>query len=473
MTDLFSEMMESPLAVLDHSLDKVFEFTPEQIRQFQDHWVSKRFADLRPKVAMLDKLAKEHAIETVANADDAVRLLLPHTVYKSYPMSYLENYRFDKLTKWLSGLTSTDLSRVDGAGIESIDDWIDALDAYSDLEVTHTSGTTGKLSFLPKTKQQSKDTCILYTRYWRDFNGAHTGPDMMKGELKLINPGYRNGAGMGQRMGRLQFQMFTGGDEDKALYLYPDERMSADVLSLSGRIRTAEAKGELGALRIPQALLRRRDEFIEREKERPQAMSKFFDAACTRFANEAVWIGAMYGMFYDWAVDGLAMGRKHIFSPKSYASIGGGKKGRVFPENWRDTIEEFLGFPLANDIYAMSEVSVPSMQCAEGHYHFPPMAVPYLLDPKTGDMLPRKDGTTGRMAFFDVMPDSYWAGFISGDEVTVGGWEKTCKCGRTGFYTKAEVRRYSEKEGGDDKIMCAGAPEAHDSAIAFLAEYAQ
>jgi hypothetical protein len=123
-------------------------------------------------------------------------------------------------------------------------------------------------------------------------------------------------------------------------------------------------------------------------------------------------------------------------------------------------------------MYAMSEVTVPSMQCPEGHYHFPPMAVPYLLDPKTGDLLPRKDGTTGRMAFFDVMPETYWAGFISGDEVTAGGWEQTCKCGRTGFYVETGIRRYSEKEGGDDKILCAGAPEAHDTAIAFLTNYA-
>jgi hypothetical protein len=471
MSDLYSAMMETPQAVMDDTLDKVFEFTPEQIKSFQDHWVSKRFAELRPKVAMLDKLAKEHDIETVACADDAVRLLLAHTVYKSYPMSYLENYRFDKLTKWMSGLTATDLSGVDAAGIESIDDWLDALEANSELIVTHTSGTTGKLSFLPWTKTGARRTNALYSRYWRDFNGAHSGPDMLKAELPMIVPGYRHGAAMAQRTAKLKVDMFTGGNPDNIVFLYPDERLSADVMSLSGRIRTAEAKGELGSLRIPEALLKRRDEFIQREKERPQAMSRFLDAASSRFAGKDVWIGALYGIFYDWAVEGLALGQKRLFGSKSYASIGGGKKGREFPDGWRETIEDFLGFPLANDTYAMSEVTVPSMQCSESRYHFAPMAVPYLLDPKTGNLLPRKDGTTGRMAFFDVMPETYWAGFISGDEVTAGGWETTCKCGRTGFYVETGIRRYSEKEGGDDKILCAGAPEAHDSAIAFLSNY--
>jgi hypothetical protein len=472
MADLFSRMMVSPYAVLDDTLDKVFQFSPDQIRRFQDHWIAKRFAELRPKVAMLDKLAREQGIDTVTCADDAVPLLLPHTVYKSYPLSYLENYRFDKLTKWLSGLTASDLSGVDATGIESIDDWIDELDAKTDLLVTHSSGTTGKLSFLPRNKHQSRETVRLYAIFWRDFLGAGSGPDMLKDRLPMINPGFRHGAGMGQRMATLQIEMLAGSD-DNALLLYPDERLSADVLSLSGRIRTAEANGELGSLRIPQALLRRRDEFIAREKERPTAMAKFFENARTRFGGQDVCIGAMYGQLYDWAVDGLEQGHKHIFGPNSFASSGGGKKGRVFPDDWKETIEEFLGFPLKNEIYAMSECMVPSALCEHDKYHFPPMAVPYLLDPKTGALLPRKDGTTGRMAVFDLLPDTYWAGFVSGDEVTAGGWEKPCACGRTGFYVDSSIRRYSEQEGGDDKVMCSGAPEAHDKALDFLANYGQ
>jgi hypothetical protein len=472
MADLFLEMMESPAAVLDHTLDEVYRFTPEQTRQFQDYWVAKRFVELRPQVAMLDKLAKEQGIDSISRAEDAVPLLLAHTVYKSYPMSYLENYRFDKLTKWLSGLTATDLSAVDGAGIESIDDWIDELDAKTDLLITHSSGTTGKLSFMPRTKAQSRMANVLYSRFWRDFHGAHSGPDMLKDRLPMIQPGYRHGAGMGQRMSHLGVEMFAG-SEGNALFLYPDERLSADVMSLSGRIRTAEAKGELGALKIPQALLRRRDEYIARETERPKAMSEFFEKARLRFGGQDVWVGALYAMFYDWAVEGLSRGDRHIFGANSFASSGGGKKGRVLPDDWMQTIEDFLGFPVKSEVYAMSECMVPTALCEHNHYHFPPMLVPYLLDPRTGALLPRKDGTTARLAVFDVMPDSYWAGFVSGDEVTAGGWEKPCACGRTGFYVDASIRRYSEKEGGDDKILCSGAPEAHDSAIAFLAELGQ
>jgi hypothetical protein len=472
MADLFSEMMESAHAVLDHDFDQVFHFTPEQIRQFQDHWVAKRFADLRPKVAMLGKLAKEQGIESVTCADDAVPLLLAHTVYKSYPMSYLENSRFDKLTKWLGGLTATDLSRVDAAGIESIDDWIDELDAKTDLLLTHSSGTTGKLSFLPRTKQQSQMVSRLYSNLWRDFNGANSGPDIVKHHMPMIAPSYRYGAGMGQRMGNLNVEMYAGGD-DNALFLYPHQRLSADVMSLSGRIRTAEAKGELGALKIPQALLRRRDEYIELEKQRPQAMAEFLETARARFEGQDVYIGAVYTLLFDWAEEGLKRGQKNVFGLNSFVASGGGKKGRAMPDNWKEMIREFLGLQTMYETYSMTEISFGSALCEANKYHFAPMLVPYLLHPTTGKLLPRKDGTTGRMAFFDVMPDTYWAGFVSGDEVTASGWEKPCACGRTGFHVEPSLRRYSEKEGGDDKVLCSGAPEAHDSAIAFLASLGQ
>jgi hypothetical protein len=473
MVDLFSEMMETPRAVLDRPLDGAFRFSPDQIRRFQDRWVAQRFADLRPRVAMLDKLAKEQGIESVNCADDAVPLLLAHTVYKSYPMSYLENYRFDKLTKWLSGLTAVDLSRVNAAGIESIDDWIDELDAKTDLLVTHSSGTTGKLSFLPRTKKQSLEIGHLYSNLWRDFNGANTGPDVIKHHMPMISPSYRYGAGMGQRMSNLNVALYAGG-EDNALFLYPTQRLSADVMSLSGRIRTAEAKGELGALKIPQVLLQRRNDFIELEKQRPQAMMAFLETARNRFAGKDVYIGAVYTLLYDWAEEGLRQGQKNIFGANSFVASGGGKKGRALPDNWKELIQDFLGLQTMYETYSMTELSFGSALCEEGNYHFPAMLVPYLLNPRTGQQLPRKDGTVGRFAFIDLMPETFWAGFVTGDEVKAGGWEQPCRCRRTGFHIEpSSIRRYSEQEGGDDKVLCSGAPEAHDSAITFLAEYAQ
>jgi hypothetical protein len=64
------------------------------------------------------------------------------------------------------------------------------------------------------------------------------------------------------------------------------------------------------------------------------------------------------------------------------------------------------------------------------------------------------------------MPDSYWGGFISGDEVTAD-WSP-CQCGRTTPHLEGRIERYSEKQGGDDKITCAASDEAHGAALEML-----
>jgi len=35
------------------------------------------------------------------------------------------------------------------------------------------------------------------------------------------------------------------------------------------------------------------------------------------------------------------------------------------------------------------------------------------------------------------------------------------------------IRRYSESEGGEDKITCAGAPDAHSRALDFITRVAE
>ncbi len=107
-------------------------------------------------------------------------------------------------------------------------------------------------------------------------------------------------------------------------------------------------------------------------------------------------------------------------------------------------------------------------RCEHGHFHFPPAIVPYVLDPVTGAPLPRAGRQTGRLAVMDLLPDSYWGGIVTGDEVTMAGFDEPCACGRRGPYLESAIRRFSEAQGGDDKINCAGAPEAHDNAMDLL-----
>jgi hypothetical protein len=152
---------------------------------------------------------------------------------------------------------------------------------------------------------------------------------------------------------------------------------------------------------------------------------------------------------------------------------GGGSKGRVLPPDYKRQIFDFLGFERHFEFFGMSELMANAPRCEAGQFHFPPVIVPFALDPDTGRALPCAGRQTGRLAVMDLLPDSYWGGLVSGDEVTLAGFDTPCACGRRGPYLEPGIRRYSEIRGGDDKVNCAGAPEAHDHAVDFLLERTQ
>jgi hypothetical protein len=468
MTSYLDRLIADPTSFHDAPYAQAFTLSCEEIDRLHLEGARKRFAELRPGLSVLDKLAREQGVETIETIDDLPPLLFPHTVYKSYPISYLERSRFDKLTKWLAGLTTSDISHVDASGIETIDDWIDLLDAETDLTVQHTSGTTGKLSFVPRSKKQWRETIVhsgvIIRDWWPD-----RGRDIVKDGMPIIIPGYRYGAAAMQRGNGIQVDLYAKGEEN-TLFLYPNARFSADIASLGGRLRAAEARGEAGMIDIPPVLLERREALLELERRRPDDLKHFFSEAQRRFGGRDVYVTAMWAILYDWAEEGLKRGLKNVFGKGSVLLTGGGNKGKELPDDWRERVLEFLGFDTIYEMYATSEQMGLSMMCEHGHYHIPPIQIPFLLDPATGKPLPRKDGLTGRFASFDLMPNTYWAGLVTGDEITLAGWEKPCACGRTGPHVIPPVRRYSEKEGGDDRIVCAGAPEAHDRALEFLAE---
>src|SRR5690349_21479761 len=69
--------------------------------------LAQRFDSLRNRVGALQALADERGIYEIETLNDVVPLLFPHTMYKSYPASLLENDRYDLLTRWLNRLTTS------------------------------------------------------------------------------------------------------------------------------------------------------------------------------------------------------------------------------------------------------------------------------------------------------------------------------------------------------------------------------
>jgi hypothetical protein len=461
-----SRIERQPETFVDASNDVLFGIDPAELAEIQCNAARLRFEQLVSKVPMLSRLAEEQRIDGIGSLADVAPLLVPHSTYKSYPLSVLENSRFDRLTRWLDGFTSLDLSHVDASGVDGIDEWLDLIAAKTDLRLIHSSGTSGKLSFLPRTDQEIG--VIGLPQQLRLYEGFRDGTGFIAGYEKfpLVYPSFRYG-GMGQqRRIDAYVKYWHKGNGTPVVTLYPG-RLSADALSLGGRLAAAEAKGERGRLQISKKLLDRRDEILQQQREAAERIDEFLDN-CNKIRGARVYMMGSFAQYYDIAAEGAKRGMTKMFAADSLCVIGGGSKGRDLPDNWKEVVSEFVGGTIKPS-YGMSEIMGGAQLCAHGLYHMQPWIALFLLDPKSGTQLPRSGVQKGRLGVFDLLAHTYWGGFLTGDEATVHwGDREQCPCGRRGPAVHPNVRRYTESEGGDDKITCAGAPDAHDNALNYI-----
>jgi len=458
------ELAAAPERMLELTSTAAFSLPVEAIADYQITALQKRFRDLVPRVPVLARLADEQGIGAIRRTEDAAPLLFKHSVYKSYPLSFLDSSSFGRLTQWLKGLTSLDLSGVDAAGCETVDDWIQALDSKSELQVIHSGGTSGKLSFLPRSRREMPSMVHGWKRYFERF-GAKARDDIEGiDQVPLVYVGQRRGAMAHHRLMDAMLRYLYAGDESKIVTLHPG-RMSADMLSVGGRLKTAEAKGELGRLQLPPHLLARREAFLAEQRGAAERVRDFIFDLAARMRGARIAMMSHQGQIYDFAVAGLARGIEKAFAADSFIMMGGGSKGRVFPPDWQDTVRRFFQVEDLRMGYGMTECMNATRECSKGKFHFLPYVIPYLLDPRSGEPAPRTGTHTGRFGLIDLAAQTYWGGILTGDEVTLTFGDRPCGCGRAGPHLDASIRRYGEQEGGDDKITCAGAPEAHDRAV--------
>ncbi|MFJ9850256.1 hypothetical protein [Streptomyces sp. NPDC101150] len=442
-----------PIAFFGASREAMHRSPAAELERLQLQALRDRFAQLRGHLPALDVLAEEAALHSVTALEDVAPLLLPHTVYKSYPASLLASNRFDRLTQWLQRLTTVDLSGIDASGCESVDAWLDLLDTATELRLAHSSGTSGTLSFLPHTHRQFDE---LFRIVGLDVLPPDDGP------VDVIWPSYRYGRSGIARCGRAMAERFAR-TEDRFHPLHPG-LMSADVMYLAGRLHNAALRGE-PAVEVSPRLSGRHRELLEAQ--RPgKAMAAFAHDLAERLAGRRIVAMNTWNLLYSLARAGLEQGLENVFAGDSVVMPGGGAKNQAVPDDWQDTVRRFFGVPRLHHIYALSEVMALNDLCPAGRYHIDPWVVLYILDPDTGRPLPRTGTRTGRAAFFDLMAEVHWGGFASGDRVNASFLP--CSCGRTTPHLAQRIDRYDTDHGGDDKITCAAAPDAHHEALAYL-----
>jgi hypothetical protein len=451
------QFADDPLRWFGGDRDAMHRLPVPELAALQLAALRMRFTDLADRLPVVSSLAREQHVERITALDDAAPLLLPHTVYKSYPASLLTQGRFDQLTRWMSRLTTVDLGGLDTRGCDSVDSWLELIDERTRLRLAHSSGTSGTMSFVPHTAQQY---ALLYEIVRHDTVPAGTPDDE---PVHVVWPSYRTGRSGIARHATAMLEQIARNDPGHFHTLDPGH-LSADLMLLAARLRAAG--GRAGQVEIPAALREQRDRYVAARREADAAMRDFTAGLAERLRGQRVISLSLWETYHTMARAGLDQGLSGVFAADSVLMPGGGTKGSVLPDDWAQQVARFAGVPCVRLVYAMVELIMLSLVCPAGAYHLEPWIVPYVLDPRTGVPLPRHGTVRGRAAFFDLTADVYWGGFVTGDRATVS-WD-ACPCGRTTPRVAPDISRFED----DDKITCAATPEALDDALEYLANAA-
>jgi hypothetical protein len=466
-TKSVTQFMDDPINFFGQSYTQMHTIARVELEELQREAIGIRFQQHHQSIEMLRKLADRLGITELGQFNDVVPLMFSHTAFKSYPSALIDRKRFDLMTKWLDKLTGYDLSSVDTQGCNSIDDWIDRLDAQTPLQVITSSGTTGTLSILPKDKRGAVEGMVLWKICLFQTFGREPTDKELNPSVDVIWPNFASGKLGHLRIADMIKNGFTGGDASKFHPLYSGS-VETDLMFLVSKMRAAASRGELDRLEIDPALAARKDEFIAVQLRQPQELDAFFVEITEKLRGKRVFMIGTYHLMYDIAKAGLERGVKNVFAKDSAILTGGGMKGVALPADFMDVITEFLGVDKIQVGYGFSESSTFHWACEEGRYHVMPWVIPFILDPDTSEPLPRTGRRTGRAAVYDILLRAHWGGVISGDEVTID-WDLQCPCGRASVAFERDIIRYSEKQGvEDDRITCAATQEVHNEAIDFM-----
>jgi hypothetical protein len=236
-----------------------------------------RFETQVPMIPQLKKLAELQNVADLGKLDDLAPLLFRHTVYKSYPISMVTRGRFDLLTKWLDGLTVHDLSGVDVSQCDSFDSWFVSLEAQSPLRPIHSTGTTGKLSIMPRGIWETDFFAWQFLHSYDTLDGSPNPIDLLieangGGPVPIVHPSYRHGRHLAQRM---MDALVSGIGSEETTYVLNTDYLSADLMSLVGQVRGASQRGELDKLEIAPALLDKYRAMVSGQQDQQEAQMVF------------------------------------------------------------------------------------------------------------------------------------------------------------------------------------------------------
>ena len=420
------------------------------LRDRQIAAMNERFQERKDQIKLVGHRAKEAGITAVRSLEEVVKLLLPHTAYKSYPENWLAQKRWDRLSKWLDTVSThrVPVDKVADAG--EVDDWIGNL-AGNGFFVSCSSGTTGKSAMLVAS-QKDMDWCkteAVATYSWG--SGVKPAQDRRMFGMAATAHVPRNVATGEAYTAALQ-------DPNYERFAYPVPPITVGGLTQMVVLRKSIADGTAK----PQDLAAFEKISAERQKAVDDAVG-ITAKAVVEARRSKLHVSGLWAGLYNVAKAVREMGYSaKDFNPENSIYVGGGLKRARLPDDYREFVYETFNIqPQRNyQNYSMQELHSGMPRCqAGGRYHVPPWVVPLILDEEGDNLLPLIDGEyEGRAAFFDLSLDGRWGGVISGDKISINF--SPCACGNKGPSIRDNIVRYSDL-GGDDKIGCAGTVDAY------------
>ncbi len=415
------------------------EITPLQLQA-----VRELFLQRREQIPLLRKRADDAGIDDIRSLDDVVPLLFAHTVYKSYPPSFVDNGRWDRMLQWLDALSVADVADVDITGVTDIDEWIERLWSAGHM-VLATSGSSGKCSFLNHTRgdRELKTRHFRHSVGWPFVKAANDRTVFWLGPIKGANSA-------------IEAANITVANWSRpgSAYVLTDEPLRISEVSRMATMRKKMADGSAA----PHEIAAFESAAARKAADGQAAMAKLADTILDH-RHEPIYISGMWAQFMALIrrarERGIADGEFH---PDTVISVGGGVKGVAMPPDYKERVDRFFGPVVRPGAYGMTELAQVMPRCEAGRYHHAPGLVWLILDPPGERLLTADDAVDGivegRFAFVDLLYEGRWGGLITGDKVTIDFADR-CACGRPGPTLLDNITRFAQP-GEDDHIGCAG-----------------
>ena len=286
-------------------------------------------AERRTQLPILDRRIKESNQGDIETLDDLIPLLFSHTAFKSYPLSFVKNGQWNRLTQWLGTLTTRPMGPINLDDVIDIDDWVSRLWQAGHL-VNTTSGTSGKVSFLNRT--QGDDDFLR-----RALATATCWPAAIKPERKhhFFFLGPKRGPYLLLIAANMGAELFGRPD---SLHYLTNETLRLTEITRMAELRLRIAEGSA----TPSEIADQESDTREQSKHMAARFSELA-AQIISLRHEPIFLTGGWPQLWEIMrlarIQGVADGEFH---PDTVIQSGGGLKGAKLPPDYRETTFRFF-----------------------------------------------------------------------------------------------------------------------------------